>query len=494
MSNFMSNSVSREPLKRRGRRASAAVTIGLSLGVLTGCDNLLEVDLPARLTDAALEDPEGAETLLNSAITHFEDSYNTQTWHLFGHTEGGEILTPAGGGTLTWYHAYTPRDFELTTVSRSFAFNIHDKLENEWTVEQVPDRAQFMAMSSIYAGAVVGWMGSLLCEITFDAGELLTPDETLAEANRWLDQALTEIAAAGGDFAMPYGIASSARTMAYGLKAQALWMKGDEQGALSAAAQVPKGFYAYVTREGGPTRRNRAYNDGSKARQLELFGVVDFWTGNPNPVTGQPWPDVIPFTGYRNLGILPDGRAVREDGLPIRTEGPYRTPIEDTAVRDMRVEHGVGPVVGLPGDTYFPLRYTSESDDIPFVNWREMWLIRAELEGGQNAIDLVNEIREEDDLPLVTYADPSNQEQIRYMIIEERRRVFYLEARFFFTKIKNTDLLWFPRNSGRTRRGGQTYGGAVRFLMPDNEYELNPNLTLNDRATGCAPAEKPVGF
>ena len=80
---------------------------------------------------------------------HFEDAYNTITWHMFGHTEGGEILTPAGGGSLTWYRTFNLRDGEGVSVSRSFAFNLHDKLENEWTVEQVPDRAQFMAMSSI---------------------------------------------------------------------------------------------------------------------------------------------------------------------------------------------------------------------------------------------------------------------------------------------------------------------------------------------------------
>ena len=42
---------------------------------------------------------------------------------------------------------------------------------------------------------------------------------------------------------------------------------------------------------------------------MELYDVIDFWEGDPNPVTGQPWPAVLPFTGYRNLGILEDGRA-----------------------------------------------------------------------------------------------------------------------------------------------------------------------------------------
>ena len=96
-------------------------------------------------------------------------------------------------------------------------------------------------------------MGSALCETTLDVGELMTTEQTLTLADSWISKALSEITAAGGDFPMLYGIAPSARTMAYGLKAQLLWMKGDEQGALAAAQQVPMGFNAYVGREGGPT-------------------------------------------------------------------------------------------------------------------------------------------------------------------------------------------------------------------------------------------------
>ena len=42
----------------------------------------------------------------------------------------------------------------------------------------------------------------------------------------------------------------------------------------------------------------------------------------------------------------------------------------------------------------------------------------------------MNELRAADDLPLVTYADPNNAEQIRYMIIE-KRRALVMEARYF---------------------------------------------------------------
>ena len=319
-------------------------------------------------------------------------------------------------------------------------------------------------------------------------------NERLTMAEGLISRGLSEIGSAGGDFAMPFGIASSAEAMAYGLRAQIRFRKGDMAGAVSDAQQVPKEFIAWVTRDAGPFRRNKAYYDGTFIRYARLNGVNDWWEGDSNPVNGVPWPAVIPFTGFRNLGILPDGRAVREDGLPIRTDGQYRTPVEDTAVPDTRVQFVEGIIQGDANQTFINARYDSEDSDYPLVNWKEMWLIRAEGVGGQGAIDLVNELRAFDNLPLVTYADPGNAQQIRYMIVEERRRTLYVEGQFYFTKLRNLDLLWFPRAQGIIPVRGDLYGGGVRMHMPNDEFTLNENLTLDDRATGCAVNERPVRF
>jgi hypothetical protein len=280
--------------------------------------------------------------------------------------------------------------------------------------------------------------------------------------------------------------------MAYGLRAQVRWMAGNRAGALEDAARVPRGFNAFVTREARPGRRNLAFEAGNGTRFARLLDVNDWWRGAPNPVTNRAWPSPIPFTGYTNLGILPDGRAVRDDGLPIRTAGNHRTPIENTAVPDTRVKSLAATVqgIGLSGQ-FVNAKYTGEGSPIALVNWREMWLIRAELEGGQRAIDLVNEIRTADGLPLVTYATATNADQIRYLIIEERRRALFLEGRYYFTKLKNLDLLWFPRGEGALPTGGQFLLGGIRFVMPQNEYMLNPNLTLADQATGCEANQRP---
>ncbi len=478
-------------------RACVVVTLGLSLGALSACDSLLEVDLPAQLGTSALEDPAGADTQLNSIITHFEGGYQLMVWDLFGHEDGGEIFSNVAGADFFQYFS-APSDagvdpydwFTQLMIARSFAEEFHGRLENDWTTEQVPDRAQYMAISKLYEAAVIGFAGQTMCEMAVDGGEKMTPAQAYAMAESLYGTAISEIASAG-DFAMPLGVASSAETMAYGLRAQMRWMSGDVSGALADAQRVPQGFMAWVTREGTPARRNRAWWDGTNVQSHGVFGVNDWWSGLPNPATGQDWPNPIPFTGYNNLGILPDGRAVRDDGLPIRTEGDHRMAEEDAAVPDTRVRTILGDVQGV-GPAYVNARYGSGDDDVPVVNWKEMWLIRAELEGGQRAIDLVNELREADNLPLVTYADPGDAGEILYMLIEERRRAMFLEGRYYPMKLRNAEFLWFPRGQGTTRWAANTIGGGVRFIMPTNEYVLNTNLELIDRATGCDAAVAPL--
>ena len=472
------------------------VTLGLFLGVLGGCNDILAVDLPSELTDEALNDPAGAATQLNSAILSFESASNEFTWTLHGREDGGEIVIGGGpiGGQI---FKYQPDQMPVNSYSMAlrFASNLHDKLQKDWTVQQVPLRSRYLAMSSIYAGAAVGMMGSSLCEISINVGPLMTPAQTLTMAEASLTTALTEIDATGGDFAMPFGISASAKTLAYGLRAQVRWMAGNKSGALSDAEKVPLGFVAYITRETRTGRRNTAWEAGNGGRFARLYDVIDWWKGSANPVTGKAWPAVLPFTGYVNLGILPDGRAVREDGLPIRTAGLYRGADESTAVADTRVKTVLTTVSGISQQGHVNARYTGPDAFIPWINWKEMFLIRAEIEGGQKAIDLVNQIRTADKLPLVTYASAGNATQVRYMIIEERRRALFLEGRYYLTKIQNLDVLWFPRSQGNNPGGGgggAFFGGVIRHVMPQAEFLQNPNLKLTDQATGCDANQKPV--
>ena len=477
-----------------------ALALLLVVGTLSACSDLLEVDLPAELTDQALEDPAGAETQMVTAVTHFEDGYDNHVDLLFARESAGEVFMcgPCGPYNIPNAHG----EFDAFAKSRRFASFLHEKLADEWTVTQVPRRAQFMAIASIYEGASVGWMGQVLCEAAIDGGELIRAEAALTMAEGLLTRALGEIqATSGGDFAMPSRIASSALAMTHGLRAQVRFAAGNIGGAASDAQMVTQvggdEFMAYVTRE--PNRRNEIGSVRNQGGFLDLYDPIDWWAGDINPATGQPWPDILPFTGYTFLGIEPNGRAVHDNGIPVRYQGTADLihigndhGVVAGAVPDTRVTTREVEIQGKGGRGFVITRYPDVDSDIPLVNWKEMVLIRAESAGGQGAIDLVNQLRVYDNLPQVTYADPNNAEQIRFMILEERRRALVAEGRYYQSKLRNLDVSWFPRAVGGTRGFGHAYGGGVRFLMPDGEYINNENMTLDDRATGCNPLEAPV--
>jgi hypothetical protein len=476
------------------------------------------VNLPAQLTDDALQDPKGAQVLVNTIIAQFEDGYDFSVYNNLGREDGGEVYlcgpmcnvsnyqTAVSSAAGTLFNGDSNGDFGLLARSLRFATDLHDKIASDPTwqesvVVHIPNRSQLLAVASLYKGASLAWMGSNLCEVAIAGGKKQTPAVTLDQADAALTTALSEIQTAG-DFKVQNNISSSAKTMALGLRAQVRWMKGDLPGAAADAAQVPQGFVAWNTRETGPQRRNRGWYSGTGGGFFELYDPIDWWKGQPNPVTGKAWPGTpgkvaIPFTGYTWLGIMPDGRAVQDDGTTVRYKGASTfnntIGVIATAVPDVRVKHSTAQIQGKQGLGEVSARYTGEGDSEPMVNWKEMVLIRAEAAGGQGAIDLVNQLRTFDNLPKVTYADPANATQIRYMIIEERRRALFDEGRFFYTKLKNLDVLWFPRNSGGTRVKGRALLGGVRFTMPNDEYVNNTNLTTSDKGTGCPVNERPVG-
>ncbi|MQA90371.1 MAG: RagB/SusD family nutrient uptake outer membrane protein, partial [Gemmatimonas sp.] len=356
---------------------------------------------------------------------------------------------------------------------RSLAEDVYEAITG-W--EGIENEDQLLAQSALYAAIPYDVFGEYFCEMAFDEGTLMTPDETLAQGEEWLTIALDHIATTG-DFEIEPDIASSAEQFAYVLRARVRWARGNNAGALEDAARVQAGFVAWATRDGGGQRFrwNRVFASHNSFGMNTVIGPIDWWTG-PG------WPDVIPYTGYRNLGILPDGRAVTDDRYPITTTE------SETAVADTRVRVRDEGAVTNTFPRWSQQKYPGLDANIPLANWEEVWLIRAELEGGQAAIDFVNEIRSAHDLPLVTYLSATDAEGVTELIIEERRRSLFMEGRYWATKIRED--LWFPRGVGSTPYP-YSYRNGIRMVMPESEFEINPNLELSQRGTMCgdeAPA------
>jgi len=516
--------------KNRSGRAALGLTLGLTLGALSACDSLLEVELPHLLTDAALESEDTALTQVNSAIALYECGFSGFAWISPG-SEGVLEAIAGLGATAAVY-----RDDPVTggcdgdaidqswfdqvmgaraMLSREDGRGVYDRIQNEWNLPGNKGD-ELSAIAAIYLAASISHMGQFICEFTFDGGSAITPPEVMDIAETWIGAALGHITASGlGE--MPFNISdgpNGARNMALALRAQIRWAKADATAtghsspanlaaAAADAATVLNSnptFTAWVTRESGNTRRNKIHHTAQVTVPSTMYDRINFW--NPelrrvNPATGVQWTDPIIFTGYIDLAVMPDGRTVSEDGDPI-------TLATAGSVADTRVRHKTGPGTGA-GDFTIPIRYVSDADDMPLVAWRELRLIQAENENvlgnRQAAIDFVNMVRAGTGTPVggmpqVTYIDgTATFKQVRYLIHEERRRAFFLEgARYWSVKIQNTDISWFPRLQGQTP-GNANYNlrGGVRLTFAFNEYTLNPNfLRVDKRGSGCVDRQRPV--
>lgn len=507
---------------RRGTGVAALACAALL--VMTGCDSLLEVDLPDAVTEEALDDPETAALQVNSVAASFECAYSSFAIMAGGHEDNFQRYIGVAGNYAQYVaqpglgscdgDVYSTQWLQPLLIARGQGYT-------SWAAIQsysIPNKARLLAKLALYNAAALDLFGEYFCEFAIDSGELLTPNQTLAIARNWTDSALAQIDAAvgaGGTFAINTqqgDVTLDIRQTVLGLRARIRYASGDLAGAAGDAAAVADGHMAWVLRETGEDRRNmvsstQGFGGGTVAGgflqgpvQLE-DGVRSYWISalGAHPVAGTPyaggWPSPVPFTGYIDLAIeTATGRAVSDAGHALTLADA------DTEV-DTRVEHVIGSTGG--GQDYIPQKYASLEDDIPLINWREMRFIEAEAVGNiQTGIDLVNQIRTADGLPGIgTGADTSYRDALLDdadlyddMLIEERRRSLWLEGRFWSTKILKNEKLWFPRSVGEWVNAIATnaLGGGVRVVLPNSEFSINPNLTLEDRGTGCPAGQAPV--
>ena len=492
--------------RARSGVAARGLALVLSMAVVAGCESALEVELPGQITPDGLYQPGQAALLVNSSIAHIECAYSDfiatqgsggadvyqKPWFFFGTSHEYEPFistAQCNTGEFSWGW------WSWMQAGRFMGEQAYESITG-WTAAEVQNRERLLAQAALYSAIPYGLIGEVTCEASYEGGPLMAWDESLAKAEEWLTKSLQHINT-GGDFALANGISSSAKTMATALRARYRFARGDLAGAVTDAAAVPTGFRAYISRDAvaDRTRQNRVNEAHHSTGLGTIQGPITWWSGPPDPNTGQAWPAVIPFTGYQFLAISADGRAVTEDRYPITSELPPAaqgvtrradpSTVDPNAVKDPRVDVFLHEKLTVSYPWWQTRKYRAPGEDMTMVSWEEMRLIQAEIAGGQGAIDRVNEIRTAYNLPPVTYANPGNATQIKNMLIEENRRSLFLEGTgFYTTKLRHN--LWFPRGVGFTpgtvARG---YQGGVRMVMPDNEFELNENFDMSDRATHC---------
>ncbi|MDE2805721.1 MAG: RagB/SusD family nutrient uptake outer membrane protein [Gemmatimonadota bacterium] len=400
----------------------------LILGGLTGCDDLLEVELPGVVDESALEDPAISGLLVNSAVADFECAYNNYTFGSSAfsdemwHSSGAQIDREWGGRIIDANHqnmAQAPcqgTGFGQYTPIQTARTEAEDAVRRitEFPDADVPNKASLIATAHAYAGYNYVMLGEAFCEMAIDGGSLLTPDQVLRMAEEHFTQALS-------------GGTAEIVNMARVGRARVRLDLGDGPGAVSDAQAVPEGFMKVASRgDDHPRRYNKGYDRYTRAtaftvsprfRDLEWKGVAD------------------PRVAVEFTSVLP---------------------------------------TAPPLDHFKQTKYTSLGTPIPLATWEEAQLIIAEVSGGQTAVDIINALHARAGLPSF---DPATDGDILAQVLQERSRELFLEGGHRL----NDHLRYMgtaheiPFFTGVDHLGRQ-YGNATCWPLPNVERHGNPNI------------------
>ena len=402
-----------------------ATVAALTVLPLTACKDILEVELPGRVPDAALNDPALAPVLVQGAIADFEcalANYTTATalltdemidatgWIAVTMWDQRRIFpdnTNLGSANCTTlgYGVYTPLQtarFQAADAARRLG---------AFPDAAVPNKGTLLATVAAIEGYAITLLGEGFCEIAIDGGPGMTRAQSLAVAEQRFTTAI--------------GLAANATdilNLSRIGRARVRLDLGKLQEAAADADLVPSGFVYNATYSStNDRRRNRLFFDG----QTNLYLSVD--------------------PRFRNLTV--------------------------GGVADTRVRVNTATRNGHDGITplWLQQKYTSDAAPIAIASWREARLISAEVKGGQAAVDAINELRAASSLPTFSSSDAN---AIRAQVIEERRRELFLDGH----RLNDMLRLNQPFDTGNTFKG-VPYGDTKCLPLPDAERLANPNFT-----------------
>lgn len=407
------------------RRAVLAFAVAAQL-VVSGCRDLLTVQLPGRVPDAALDDPALASVLVSGAVADYEcalANYTAATglltdelidatgwiavtlWDQRRIFPNNDNLGSAGCTTLG-YGVYTPLQ-----VARFQAADVARRLK-AFPDAAVPTKNTLLATTAAFEGYAITLLGEGFCEIAIDQGPSMTRAQSLALAETRFSTAIDLATAAN---------ATDVRNLARVGRARVRLDLGKLAEAAADAAAVPSGFvYNATYSSANDRRRNRIFLDS----QTNLYLSVD--------------------PRFRNLTI----GGVADKRVPVSNSG--------------RNGHdGITPL-------WLQQKYTSDAAPIPIASWREARLITAEVAGGQTAVNAINELRAASGLPAYSSTDNA---AIRGQVYEERRRELFLDGH----RLNDMLRLNLPFDTGVTFKG-VPYGNTTCLPLPDVERSSNPNF------------------
>jgi starch-binding outer membrane protein, SusD/RagB family len=419
----------------RRARTHASLMAGLVAALLLGaCNDVLKVNAPQLIEESTLTQPANAPVLLAGTIADFECAFvnyiatmgnvadefadsqaNAAIWDIDRRTNfpSTSLYSTATCGTGGYGAAYTPVSVARAAGDRTLG------LLQGWTDAEVPNRAMLIARAAAYTGYSLILLGEGFCSAAIDVGAELTPNQVFVEAENRFGLAIQSLTGLTGSSA------DSLRNLALVGRARARINQGTaakRAEAVADATLVPNNFTF-----------NARYSAATGRSENRIFRY--------NNTSGQITVDPT----YRNLN---DPRVPAVDAN------------RSASLASLRL--------------WTQQKYTSLTAPIPMASWREAILIRAEVAGGQEAVNLINQLRTRPGVGLAPFAS-TDAAAIQAQVQEERRRELYLESHRLFDTIRfNVPLN--PAPGAPFPNGGGQYGNNKCLPLPDVERLNNPNI------------------
>jgi hypothetical protein len=422
----------------QSKRAVLSLAGAALIVIAAACDTqrLLDVSAPNNVPVAILDDPLNAALMVNSAITDFECAYASAVL-----VEGiiSDELGDAQLGAAGW--PYDRRDAN-TQTNGIYGANGCNSAQNPgiytplatarwdadhalknltgWTDTQVPNRQLLLAQANLYAGFSYSMMGMSMCQAAFDLGPAVDQKGMFALAEQRFTAAIT-----AGQAAANTDIVNAA----YGGRARVRLYQGNTAGAAADAALVPSGFVFNATYDGSNSRRfNRVFSATSQ------------------------------FGDY----------TVEVQSQNLKTEKGEVDPRSQSTLTTTRPADAKTPI-------YVPAKYAGGNTvPIPVTSYVEAQLIIAEVQGGTNAVTIINALRSA--VGLQPYTGATDAASVKQLVIDERRRALFVQG------VRNYDIQRFaipfiPTVGTPFPIKGGTYGNTICLPLPDVERFNNPNIS-----------------
>lgn len=424
--------------RRGGIRRVVASTLILGLG-LGGCDMLdkaLDVDAPGMIDAGDMSQPENAHLLVSGAIADFYCALGAYIVNggLLGNELRDASVTaarfPLDMRTIDDTSPYgvnacngnPPGIYRPLATAIWSSNNALESLEG-WSDSEVANRTNLIAQAAAYSGYSHILMGEGFCTAVIEEnGPEVQPAQVFAVAETRFTQAIEAAEVVGNQDMLNLAQLGRSRARL-------------NQGKLELAAADAR---AVLQRSPRYAKSDTA--SSSSTRRHNRVGA-EFFAGN---ITVDP--------SYR--------------GLVVAGQPDVRVTTFDTGTRGHDSATPVWMVTKYGTERSADIRELP----VPVASWREAHLIIAEAEGGQEAVQRINVLRDFWGLPNFSSTD---EDEIRAQIIEERRRELYLEGHHLWD-LRRFELPHTPAVGDAYRQGG-FYGDVRCFPLPAVERDNNPN-------------------